>query len=142
MYELFPYSNILAGALVLIVGFGIHWLSQVSLFINWELMPRHGFGLNISANTKGYDRFIAISDITIGWMYGIIGVGLFLGTDWGYVLAWIPGVILSLEGISYWVMTSKKHAPERKFSYFTRIEWSALNLVTGLFIILVAWNAL
>ena len=142
MYELFPYSNVLAGTLVLIVGFGIHWLSQVSLFLNWELMPRHGFGINIASNPKGYDRFIAISDVTIGWMYGIIGVGLFLGTGWGYLLAWIPGVILTLEGIGYWITTSKKHNPIVKDTYFTRIEWSALNLVTGLFVILIAWNAL
>ena len=142
MYELFPYSNILAGGLVLIVGFGIHWLNQLSLFLNWELMPRHGFGINLADSPKGYDRFIAISDITLGWMYGIIGIGLFMGTDWGYLLSWIPGVILTLEGISYWIVTSGKHVHEKSYSYFTRIEWSALNLVSGLFIIAVAWNAL
>jgi len=142
MYELFPYSNILAGTLVLIVGFGIHWLSQLSMFLHWELMPRHGFGINISDKPKGYDRFIAISDITIGWLYGIIGVGLLMGTSWGYFLAWIPGIILTLEGIGYWMMTNKKHTPIVKDTYFSRIEWSALNLFTGLFVILVAWNAL
>jgi len=39
-------------------------------------------------------------------------------------------------------MTNKKHTPIVKDTYFSRIEWSALNLFTGLFVILVAWNAL
>jgi len=142
MNELFPYSNILAASLLLIVGFGIHWLNQLSLFLHWELMPRHGFGINLSSSQKGYDRLIAISDITIGWLYGIIGVGLFMGTEWGYALAWIPGIILTIEGISYWIMTGKKQMQPLAESYFTRVEWSSLNLVTGMFIMVVAWNAL
>jgi len=142
MYELFPYSNILAGVLVLIVGFGIHWLNQLSLFLNWELMPRHGFGINLADSPEGYDRLIAISDMVIGWLYGIIGIGLFMGTEWGLTLAWLPGIILTLEGISYWIVTGKKHPRGKKYPYFTRIEWSALNLITGLYIIAVAWNAL
>ena len=87
-------------------------------------------------------RLIAISDITIGWLYGIIGVGLFMGAEWGYVLAWIPGIILTFEGISYWILTGKNHMQALADSYFTRVEWSVLNLFTGLFIIAVAWHAM
>ena len=142
MGELFPYSNILAGSLVLIVGFGIHWLNQVANLLHWELMPKQGLVINIPVNTKKIERFISISDITIGWLYGIIGVGLYLGTSWGYTLAWIPGIMLTVEGISYWIMTNPKHATTKYFSYFTRMEWSALNFFTGILIILVAWHAL
>lgn len=142
MGELFPYANILAGSLVLIVGFGIHWLNQLSLFMHWELMPKDGFGIHMLTNASKYDRFIAISDVTIGWIYGIIGIGLFMGTSWGYLLAWIPGLFITFEGISYWIITGKKNLQGIKYSYFNRIEWSILNIITGLFILFVAWNAI
>lgn len=142
MGELFPYANILAGSLVLIVGFGIHWLNQLSIFLHWELMPKDGFGIHTLANASKYDRFVAVSDVTIGWIYGVIGIGLFMGTSWGYLLAWIPGLFITFEGISYWIVTGKKNLQGIKYSYFNRIEWSTLNIVTGLFILFVAWNAM
>ena len=42
MSGLFPYANILAGLLVLLVGFGFHWLGQLVSVINWKLAPRLG----------------------------------------------------------------------------------------------------
>ena len=65
-----------------------------------------------------------------------------MGTKWGFALAWLPGIILTLEGITYWIVTGKKHLREDRYPYFTRIEWSALNLITGLYIIAIAWNAM
>ena len=142
MEELFPYSNILGGVLVLIVGFGIHWLNRVALYLHWEFMPRHGFGIIFGDSQNNYNRWITISDMTIGWLYGVIGVGLILGMDWGYDLAWIPGVILTLEGISYWINNGKKKSDPAQYTYFTPSEWKVLNLLTGLFVIIIAWNAL
>ena len=42
MTHLFPYDNVIAGTLVLIVGFGFHWLGQGLSVLNWSLATRLG----------------------------------------------------------------------------------------------------
>jgi len=42
MDTLFPYANILAGLLVLVVGFLFHFIGQLISLINWELAERIG----------------------------------------------------------------------------------------------------
>ena len=36
MNFLFPYDNIVIGILILIVGFGFHWIGQLISVLNWE----------------------------------------------------------------------------------------------------------
>ena len=65
-----------------------------------------------------------------------------MNIEWCYYLAWIPGVILTAEGIGYWIMKDQDDTKQANFAYFTPVEWRILNLISGLFIITIAWNAL
>ena len=50
MTEIFPYSNLVTGILVLIVGFIFHWIAQIMSIINWEFANKIGLqekGLNL-----------------------------------------------------------------------------------------------
>jgi hypothetical protein len=140
MYEPFPFAHIIAGILILIVGFGFHFLSQLMGYLHWEPEVKHGFIINMPVKSKGYAHIIALSDVLIGWSYAIIGSGLYLGKSWGYVLAWIPGIIFTFEGIGYWFWSG--HQQRFKDPLRTRIEWSTLNIICGLFIVLVAWSGI
>ena len=42
MSQVFPYANIVAGLLVLVVGFIFHWIGQLISILNWELATRIG----------------------------------------------------------------------------------------------------
>jgi hypothetical protein len=80
--------------------------------------------------------------VAIGWIYGMAGVGLILGTAWGFRLAWFPGVILIYHGISFWFWTGNQMRSGHKLaSDPLRIGWSLANMITGLLAILVAWSA-
>ena len=138
-----PYTNVVAGVLVLIVGFGLHWIGQLVSVLNWE------FALKLGLQEKGllpeykvYEHAIAVADSAIGWIYGIAGVGLIFGTHWGYKLAWFPGVILTYHSIMAWVWEeNRRKSGHQMWSNRLRILWCFSNLVTGVFVIFVAWNA-
>ena len=142
MQSLFPFAHIIAGIIILIVGFGFHFLGQLMGFLYWEPELKHSFIINMPIKAKGYAHIVAISDVAIGWSYAIIGMGMYIGKSWSYTLAWIPGIILFLEGISFWTWRNQNNRPAQDLSLTERIEWSGLNIVSGLFILLVAWSAL
>jgi hypothetical protein len=142
MDDLFPYSSLVAGILVLVVGFGFHWVGQALSLLSWELATR--FGLQekgMPAEYRVYEHAIAVADVSIGWLYGIAGVGLLLGAPWGYKLAWFPGVVLLYHAISFWTWTgNRQKAGYRITSSPLRVGWTVANAVTGLLAVLVAWN--
>ncbi|NIM91663.1 MAG: hypothetical protein GTO17_12030 [Candidatus Aminicenantes bacterium] len=142
MNQIFPYANIIAGVLVLIVGFIFHWVGQLICLINWELATKIGFAeKGMIPEYRVYEEAIAVADVLIGWIYGIAGIGLILGTTWGFKLAWFPGVILVYHSLSVWFWTNnQRKAGHRLMSDSARIIWSLANFITGILAILIAWH--
>ena len=109
MEQVFPYANIVAGVLVLIIGFGFHWIGQLISVVNWDFAMRVGLQeKGMPPEYRVYEQGIAGADVAIGWIYGIAGAGLILGTPWGFKLAWMPGAILIYHGISFWFWTGNQ----------------------------------
>ena len=135
--------NIVVGVLVLIIGFGIHWVAQFVSVVNWDLGIRLGLQeAKMPPEYKVYEHAIAVADSALGWLYGLAGLGLLLDADWGYKLAWFPGAILTYHAISYWFWTGNRNrAGHRLEGDAMRVGWFAANLVTGLLLIGLAWNA-
>jgi hypothetical protein len=142
MNQLFPYSNIVAGVLVLVVGFAFHWIGQLISILNWDLATRIGLQeKGILPEYKVYEHGIAVADVAIGWVYGIAGLGLVLGTQWGFKLAWFPGVVLIYHGISAWFWTgNQKRAGHQLMPDAMRVGWCLVNVITGVLTTLVAWH--
>jgi hypothetical protein len=138
---LFPHANVVAGVLVLIVGFVMHWLAQLLSVIDWKL------GTRLGLQEKGllpeylvYERAIAVADAAIGWVYGIAALGLLLNAQWGYALAWIPGSILVYHAVMAWFWErNRRAAGQRYWRESMRITWCMANLGTGALTLLVAW---
>lgn len=143
MVQLFPHDNIVAGILILIIGFVFHWIGQLVSLINWEFATRIGLQEEgMPPEYKVYEHAIAKADVLIGWVYGVAGLGLILGTGWGFKLAWIPAVVLVYHGLSFWFWTgNRSKAGNRLTSSSLRIIWSSANVAAGLFTILIAWHA-
>jgi hypothetical protein len=143
MRHLFPYDNIVVGTLILIVGFGFHWMGQLISVINWELGTKLGLQESgMPKEYKVYEHATAVADSLIGWIYGIAAIGLFLNVSWSYKLGWIPGSIFIYHSINYWFWNLNRNRDGNKLvSNSVRIVWSLTNFVTGLLTILVAWNA-
>jgi hypothetical protein len=143
MDQLFPYANIAAGVLVLIVGFGFHWLGQLVCLVDWEFATKFGIAEEgLLPEYKVYEHAIAVADVTLGWLYGIAGIGLILDTQWGYKLAWFPGVVMIYHSISFWFWTANRRKAGHQYTPDSvRITWFLMNFVTGVLAVLVAWNA-
>ncbi|MFC1724601.1 hypothetical protein ACFL4T_03170 [candidate division KSB1 bacterium] len=143
MNHLFPYDNIVTGLLVLIIGFGFHWIGQLVSIINWKFAAKIGIQESeLPKEYKVYEHAIAVSDSLIGWLYGFAAAGLFLNVSWGYKLAWFPGVILLYHSFNYWFWTMNRRRDGNKLvSNTIRISWSLANFITGVLAILIAWNA-
>ncbi len=143
MNQIFPYANIITGILILIVGFLIHWIGQLVSVINWELATRIGLQeKGMPKEFKVYEHGIAVADVAIGWIYGFAGVGLILDAPWSYQLIWVPGTILIYHGISawFWSGNQKKIGYQLLAGYF-RIIWCSANIITGILVIAIAWQA-
>jgi hypothetical protein len=143
MNNLFPYDNIIVAVLIFIVGFLFHWVGQLISIINWDFATKIGLQeSNMLKEYKAYEHAMAVADSMIGWIYGLAAVGLFFKTDWGYRIAWFPGVILIYHSISFWFWTAnrKKNGYDYTPKPF-RIGWSLANFITGVLTILIAWNA-
>ena len=143
MDQVFPHANVVAGVLVLVVGFLFHWIGQLVSVLNWDLATKIGIReAELLPEYKVYEHAIAAADVTVGWVYGLAGLGLVLGTQWGYKLVWVPGVVLVYHGVSYWFWTgNRRKAGHRLVSDSMRVGWPVANLVTGVPAIAVAWNA-
>ena len=139
--QVFPYANILAGILIFIVGFGLHFIGQLISLVNREFAIRIGiWEKDMVPEFEVYERGIAVADVMIGWIYGIVAVGLILNVPWAFKLAWIPGVVMVYHGLSFWFWVGNQN----KFGHplitkKLRITWFTANLVTGVLAILVAW---
>ena len=129
--QLFPYAHVVTGVLVLLVGFVFHWVGQLVSLVNWDFA--------IGLQEKGappeflaYESGTAVADVAIGWVYGVAGVGLVLGTSWGLTLAWIPGVILLYHSICAWFWyANQEKIGHQVMSDAVRIPWCIANLATG-----------
>ncbi|MCK4822772.1 hypothetical protein KA005_43815 [bacterium] len=141
--QIFPYANIIVGILIFIVGFILHWLSQLTSLINWDFATRIGIQEKKALpEYKVYEHAIAVADVMIGWIYGIAAVGLILKTTWAYKLAWFPGVIMIYHSFSFWFWIGNQNkSGHPTTSSALRIVWFLLNFITGVFAVLVAWNA-
>ncbi len=139
----FPYANVVSGLLVLVVGFGFHWIGQTISVVNWGFATRLGLQeQGMSPHFKVYEHAIASADATIGWIYGIAGIGLVLGTTWGMKLAWFPGTIMLYHAVCYWFWTANQRRQGRQLmSDSTRVGWTLANLVTGMLALFVGWSA-
>ena len=143
MNRLVPYANVVAGVLVLVVGFIFHWIGQLISVLNWDLATKLGLQeAELPPEYKVYEHAVAAADVALGWLYGIAGLGLVLGTPWGYKLAWVPGVVLVYHSISYWFWTGNRRKNGHKLvGDGMRIGWPVANFVAGGLAILVAWSA-
>lgn len=142
MSNLFPYANVVAGILILLVGFGAHWIGQLISVLNWKLATKLGLQeTELIPEYKVYEHAIAVADSVLGWIYGVAAFGLLLNFDFGYRLAWIPGSILLYHSISAWVWEGNRRAAgQGLWSDQLRIGWCTLNAATGLLALAVAWS--
>ena len=142
MSGLFPYANIVAGVLVLLVGFCAHWLGQCVSVVNWQRATRLGLQeQGLLPEYVVYEHAIAVADTALGWVYGVAAVGLFMNADWGYTLAWIPGSILLYHAIMAWVWEGNRRAAGHgQWSNTMRIGWCSINALSGILALLVAWT--
>jgi hypothetical protein len=139
----FPHANLVAGILVLIVGFVFHWLGQLISLCHWDLAVRLGLAeKDILPEYKDYELGMAAADVAMGWLYGLAGIRLLWGAPWGFRLAWFPGVVCTYHGLCFWFWTRNQiRAGHRLHSKPLRLGWCLANLVTGLLAVLVAWRA-
>ena len=138
----FPYSNVVAGILILIVGFGFHFLGQLISVLNWDAAQRLGLQERAAPpDYYPYEHGMAMADVLIGWTYPIAAVGLLANAGWAYDLAWIPGSILLYHSLNSWFWEADRRAAGHGLqSDLFRVLWCGGNLVTGLLAITVAWS--
>ncbi|NVM17564.1 MAG: hypothetical protein HWN80_07595 [Candidatus Lokiarchaeota archaeon] len=137
---IFPFSNIVVGTLIFIVGFIFHWVGQLVSIVNWEFSVKIGIHeKNMVPEYKVYEYAMAIADVSIGWIYALASIGLTFNFFWGNTLAWFPGVLLLYHSIAYWVWIGKQNkAGNSTTSNKFRIVWFLLNFSTGILCILAA----
>ena len=142
MDQIFPGANIVAGTLVLIVGFGFHFGGQLISVLNWPLATRWGLQeQGMRPEHKTYEHAIAMSDVLLSWTYGVAGVGLVINASWAYAWASIPGAVLTYHALGYWFWTGNHRRNGDHYSTTKnplRTTWTLANLGTGILAILVA----
>ena len=143
MDHLFPYDNAVVAVLIVIVGFGFHWIGQLISILNWGFATKIGLQeAKLLKEYKVYEHAMAVSDVLIGWLYGVAAIGLFLNASWGYKLAWFPGIILLYHSINFWFWTrNRRNDGNKLISDSMRTGWFIANSATGLLTIILAWNA-
>jgi hypothetical protein len=140
----FPYDHILAGIAVLIVGFAFHWCGQLVSVLNWNFATKLGLQeKKMLPEYKVYEHAIAMSDVAVGWLYAVAGIGLLLGTPWGFKLAFIPGAILLYHSLNAWFWEgNRRKAGHGLWGNAMRFAWCSANFLTGAVAILVGWTRL
>lgn len=143
MHNLFPYDNLIIGILIFIVGFVFHWICQLISVVNWELAARIGLQEDrMPKEYKIYEHAIAISDVLMGWVYGIAAIGLILNLSWSYKLAFIPGSILIYHSLGFWFWNINQIKDGINLNSLTfRIVWTISNFATGILAILITWKS-
>jgi hypothetical protein len=139
--DIIPYGNIIAGILIFIVGFILHFIGQLISFANWDYATKIGFQeKKMLPEFKVYEHGIAGADVFVGWIYIIVVIGLFLDISWAYKLAWFPGVVLIYHGLSalFWMGNQNKLGHPMNSNKF-RISWFLLNFLAGIIVILIIW---
>ena len=141
MSTLFPYANVLAGLLLLIVGFGFHFCGQLLSIPNWPLAERLGLQeANMPSGYRAYENGTAMGDVLLGWTYGFAAFGLLFGADWGYAIAVIPGAILTYHAACAWFWEAgRRRDGHGLWTNRFRTTWRGVNLGTGLLALTVAW---
>jgi len=139
--QLFLYANIVAGLLIFIVGFCLHFIGQLISLVNQDFAVKIGiWEKDLLPEFAVYEKAIAVADVVIGWTYGIAAVGLIMDESWAYKLAWVPASILIYHGLSFWFWAGNQNKLGRQLhTNRFRITWSTANLITGIFTILVIW---
>ena len=142
MIAFLSYANIVSGVLIFVIGFCGHWLGQFVSVMNWDLATQLGLQeKTLLPEYKVYEHAIAVADVAIAWLYGVVAVGLLLNAEWGYRLASIPGAILLYHAISAWVWEGNRRAAgHRLWPDTMRIGWCSANAITGILALLVAWT--
>jgi len=139
--QIFPYANIVAGILILLVGFLFHFVGQLISLFNNKLAVKIGiWEKGMIPEFEVYEKAIAAADVIVGLSYGVAAIGLLLNIYWAYNLAWIPASVLIYHGLSYWFWVGN----QTKAGYplngqGMRIGWSFTNVITGILTILVIW---
>ncbi len=138
--RLFPFDNIVVGILVIILGFIFHWVGQLICVVNWKFAEKIGLQEEtLKPEQKFYEHGIAASDVAIGWIYLIVGIGLILDLSWGYKFALIPGTVFVYHSIFYWVMQGNhRRAGTPLETGPLRVIWFLFNFLTGLLTIIIA----
>ncbi|MGI9622567.1 MAG: hypothetical protein ACR2PK_07000 [Acidimicrobiales bacterium] len=141
MDQIFPGANVLAGLLVLVVGFGVHFGAQLTSLLNWDLATKWGLQeAGMRSEHRTYEHAIATSDVLVGWTYGIAGIGLLMDASWAYAWAWIPGAILTYHALGFWAWTRSHRANGDHYATTKnpfRPIWTVANLGTGILTLLV-----
>ena len=142
MHNLFPYDNQIIGVLIFIVGFIFHWVGQLISVVNWKLATSIGLQeAKMPIHYKVYEHAIAVSDVLLGWIYGIAAIGLVLDLSWAYKLSFIPGSILIYHSLNYWFWNLNQIKDGNNLNSLPlRIGWSLSNFITGILALLIAWN--
>ena len=142
MDQIFPQANVVAGLLVLAVGFAFHFVGQLYSVLNLEGAIKLGIQEADSPEEyRAYELGIAVADVLVGWTYAIAGIGLIADAAWGYIWAWIPGAVLTYHSLSFWFWTRNQERAgyDRPFTRWpARHIWFVANLTTGLLAIAVA----
>jgi len=142
MSALFPQANILAGVLVMIVGFGFHFTGQLISVLNWPLAERLGLQeANMPPGYRAYEHGTAMGDVLLGWSYGLAAVGLLFGADWGYKLAVLPGAVLVYHALCAWFWeAARRRAGHGLWTNRFRAIWCGANFGAGILTLAVAWT--
>lgn len=142
MDQIFPGANVVAGVLVLIVGFGFHFGGQLVSVLDWQRAMSWGLQeQGLRPEYQVYEHGIAVADVLLGWTYGVAGVGLLIDASWGYAWAWIPGAVLTYHALSFWFWTANQRTNGDRYPINqnpARSAWFVANLGTGLLTIAVA----
>jgi hypothetical protein len=144
--QIIDIVKIISGILILIKGFGFHWIGQLISVMNRDLAIRLGIWEKDNLQEyEVYENGISIADVSLGWIYGVAGAGLLLGYEWGYSLCLIPGFALLYHGISFWSWTKnqiKTGHPSSSAKNPIRISWTVCNMLTGALAIMVSLTGL
>jgi hypothetical protein len=140
--QVFPYANVVAGVLVLFVGFGIHFVAQLVSVVDWDLGTKLGLQeKGMRPEHRNYEQAIAVADSLIAWTYGVAGVGLIIDASWAYAWAWLPGAILTYHALQFWFWTANHRRSGDGYSTTRnpmRTVWAVANLGTGVLTLFVA----